>query len=319
MMQKNFTKVFLFIFLFTLFEGKTQTAFPFPLENAVWTEVQHIFSNDTIIVHYGIIGDTLIKGRSYKKIFTSKDSAFKETNEDLSYFGALRTEGTKTLVLPKPRYAFDTTEYLVYDANFKIGDTLYYGIVNSEAGGSVIVNSIDSIQLLDNTIRKRWNFKRTYYRNNGTPTSQDCIFSWIEGIGNIKCPFNEPFICAFASRSADRLVSFEENNNQIYTDTQYQDCKLDDTVPTNEQVFTSQLNIFPNPTSGVILIQASQFNNSHQNLTIKIVNLAGKLIFNDRVGFNGIFELNIEQVPAGIYLIIIQDGLYIANQKLIKF
>ena len=60
-MQKILTMLFLSIFLFSFFEGKTQTSFPFPTENAVWTEVQHIFPGNTITVHYGIIGDTIMK------------------------------------------------------------------------------------------------------------------------------------------------------------------------------------------------------------------------------------------------------------------
>ena len=315
-MQRIVSILLLLICLFTHFKGNTQTSLPFPTENVVWTEIQHNIPNDSVIVHYGIIGDTLIKGYTYKKIFTSRDSIFRETNEDLLYYGALRVEGSKALLLPKPRYAFDTTEYLIYDADLEVGDTLYYGIVHSEAGGSLIVHSIDSIQLIDDTLRKRWNFKRTYYRSDGTSTREDCIFSWIEGIGNTKCPFNEPFYCTFFSSDATRLLFFEQNNQKLYIDSQESNCSL--TVSTDEQIFQSELNIFPNPTNGILSLQSSS--GSDQIIEIRIIDLSGKLLVEEAIDFNGIHQLNIEYLPVGIYFIILKDqnGFLIQGQKLIK-
>ncbi len=313
-MKKTVTVLFLFIYLLTFFESKAQTSFPFPTENAVWTEVQHIFPSDTITVHYGMIGDTLIKGLIYKKIFTSKDSVFKETNKDLAYFGALRTEGNKTLVLPKPRYAFDTTEYVILDSDLEIDDTLDGGNIHSEAFGLITVHSIDSIRLLDNTLRKRWNFKTSSFLIDGTLIGEVCGFSWIDGIGNTECPFEEPFICAF--EVINRLAIFEQNNQIIYTDTPSSQCNLDSTVSTNEQTSLTELNIFPNPSSGIISLQA--FNNSYQKIKIKIIDLSGKLVLEDNISFSGFYLLNIEHLTPGMYLIILQDEFSVQKQKLIK-
>lgn len=315
-MRRNVIILFLSICLFNFFESRAQSSFPFPTENAIWTEEQHLFPNDTITVHYGMIGDTLIKGFTYKKVFTSKDSVFKETNKDLSYYGALRNEGNKTFLLPKPRYAFDTTEYVIFDANFAVGDTLDGGNVNSELVGLLTVYSIDSIRLMDNTLRRRWNFKRSFYLTNGNPIRQDCGFSWVEGLGNTKCPFEEPFICSFRTNDANRLLSFEQDNEKIYADSGYSECNLDSTVSTNEQEFLPELSLFPNPTTGIFFLQTSD--NSYETINIKIIDSSGKLILEYAIDFSRSYQLNIEHLPAGIYFIIFQNGFSFQKQKLIK-
>lgn len=290
-------------------------SFPFPNKNGIWTNLEYEnFAIGDITVHYGMIGDTLINGLQYKKIYTSRDSVFNTSNDDLTYFGALRIEGNKALILPRFHVSF--TEDLIYDSNFGIGDTLYNAGIATATIGTLLVKSIDSTVVEDNSIRRRWNFEYIYSSTEGVEYERGYAFSWIEGVGNTKCPFKEPIRCNFFTSPTDRLLCFETDRIKIYRDSLYPNCYYRAPVSTNEANKILSLHIFPNPTNAIINIENTD--NFNGLAYTKITDINGKVVFEKDIDFAKSPQINIDHLPVGLYIIIIQNSSKVYLQKFIK-
>lgn len=296
-----------------------QENIPFPARNAIWTELRRADAYSNLItIHYGIIGDTIINNKQYQKIYTSADSIFNDSNEDLTYFGGLRISQDQAFILPKISPAFN--EHLIYDASFEIGDTLYDGGIETATFGTIIVKSIDSIVLEDGVARKKWNFEaitsQEYYDSTRVEIKRDSAFSWIEGIGNTKCPFKESVRCAFFTFTS-RLLCFELNSQKIYRDSKYPDCYFNTIVSTNESSFKSKIELFPNPAHHTIFLRSSN-SDAFQKITVKIINTTGQIIRSETIHFDGLHEMNISSLPGGIYFIMLESKGVIQMQKVTK-
>jgi hypothetical protein len=78
------------------------------------------------------------------------------------------------------------------------------------------------------------------------------------------------------------------------------------------------LNLFPNPTSGLISIETNGLNNDNAFITVR--DISGKIIFRENIlnataGFSK--QLNISDKAKGIYFISIQDGDQLINRKIV--
>ncbi len=81
-------------------------------------------------------------------------------------------------------------------------------------------------------------------------------------------------------------------------------------------ISNASFSVYPNPANDVLNIE---FSTSVTNATIKVVNMIGQTILNRNItGQNKTESLNIENLPAGIYSLIIQDKAGISTQKFIK-
>jgi hypothetical protein len=117
---------------------------------------------NTFTNRYTIEGDTLIANIQYAKIFVktkhqqgSDQSTWctESTTYDYHYFGAIRENGKKIYVIPD---FFNPIEYLAYDFNLTIGDTMPSPDGNSSVNPSnQIIHSIDSV-LVYGSYRKRY-------------------------------------------------------------------------------------------------------------------------------------------------------------------
>jgi hypothetical protein len=112
---------------------------------------------------YTIDGDTTIGGLQYAKVYVkykyeegsvSSQWCNESVNYYEHYFGALRESGKQVLLVLG--WLPDSTEYVVYDFNLSIGDTLPSpdGDLNADPAGRII-SAIDSIEILG-SYRKRF-------------------------------------------------------------------------------------------------------------------------------------------------------------------
>lgn len=207
-----------------------QTYISFPNDSAYWCMKTYYGTHDTGIDGYNIysyiiLNDTIIKSKAYKNIgkirrysytYVSGHSYDNDIYEGL--IGGLRQQD-KVVYFYKYTYYDgglddfdnlpDTTDYVLYNFNLSIGDTMNFG---SNMG---TLYSIDSIQLLDETFRKTYKF------------SLGCIpetTTWVEGIGdivfglftgNVYCGEGPPgysFI-SFTSHDAELIHGIYEENS----------------------------------------------------------------------------------------------------------
>ena len=198
------------------------------LENAEWQlfytcePEQNFFEQVELKLKTG--EDTLIAGFSYKKVHLDN-----QTNAQ--FF--LRQEESK-LYYRSSNPTADSVEYEVYDFSLEVGQSFVYPLEFYQT--EYVVSSIDSIELLDGTKRKRITFADTY-NVPCAPVAE--ITQWIEGIGGVPTPvyfFEDYCWCEFRGFTfsaygvllyeSDILIDnvnetektnldFRQNNNQI--------------------------------------------------------------------------------------------------------
>ncbi len=132
---------------------------PFPMSNAVWREYRmYASSSNSTFYNYQheLIGDTLVNGVLYSKVhktgyFAKVGGGEEKWNK--VYVGAIREDSSKKVFfIPNS----SSVEWLLYDFNLSIGDTLPY--MYGMSPGDHIVNNVDSV-LLSDTFHKRYGIR----------------------------------------------------------------------------------------------------------------------------------------------------------------
>ncbi len=88
------------------------------------------------------------------------------------------------------------------------------------------------------------------------------------------------------------------------------------TAATKENITTEkkEIKIYPNPSTGTFTISTKEFSKS--NVTVKISDLnTGRIVYNNLTKNNGVITLNLN-IPAGLYLVELNDGFTAATQKM---
>lgn len=75
------------------------------------------------------------------------------------------------------------------------------------------------------------------------------------------------------------------------------------------------VSVFPNPASDVLNLNLNNFN--QQSLLIRIHDVTGKLIYKENT-YSSSLQINISQLPAGMYNVAVTGNEFIANQSFIK-
>lgn len=164
----------------------------FPIENGEWKYLScDINSNSSLTKTGTITGDSLYNNFTYSK-FSGTTSL---TGEDS---GLLRVENEKVFFIPKDSIA----EILLYDFSLEVGDTFYLAenwfLFSPEY---LVVNSIDSILIMNGDYRKRINFDSGNY--------------WIAGIGAYIGSVTHPWY--FESLSGNMtLICLNQNAEIIF-------------------------------------------------------------------------------------------------------
>ena len=80
-----------------------------------------------------------------------------------------------------------------------------------------------------------------------------------------------------------------------------------------ENKFENNITIYPNPTKGKLFID---FENVYSDVIIELRDLAGKLVYSDKISDTNLVEININE-PAGLYFVTISSEKMFVNLKLI--
>lgn len=346
MKNLNITKQVLLLLLMIIGGGslkaqETEYSYvPFPTENAQWSVANE---------KYALYGDTIIDEIKYGKIYKqTSDSLFEFDINKAEYFCAIRNDVENKRVygiykeeLPICHWGYglepaSEKEMLLYDFSVNVGDTVtvvnfdeaelagyisYVKFVREEVlsiyifdgnGGYEFLhlNNNDSIVKLTNNEQR----KRILMRGINDPIDQ----YWIEGIGSSDGPFVHNFF-DFLEYSPKRLLCYSENDEYLYLQEEFDidansDCfnprKI--IVDITENNLDTNIQIYPNPTEGIVNIEDI----SNTEYTIVIYNTKGqKQLSKSAIGKSNI---DISDLPRGIYIMNINNGASNKNCKLIK-
>ena len=305
--MKTFICCLFFPFYYSI--SYAQNYIPFPTANAIWYE-SYGWNGGTFSylgVEYKYLnGDTTINSLLYHKIYSEGGIIYNPWPLGFpppppfivppvfagsgGYNGAIREDSSKHVFFFPANQNPPIHEYLLYDFNLHVGDTLsdtLYNIQNPFV--KIVVNSIDSI--FDGFV-----FRKTYNLN-----SSIYYASIIEGIGNTRgltyslLPFFEDWA---------GLICFSENNIPKFNNLDYNFCSLTgigEINPTDKTLF----NLSPNPTTEILNIKSKQpilF-----PLQLFVMDMQGKLITQKIIYNNDDLSLNVKTLENGAYLIAIKN------------
>ena len=177
-------------------------------------------------------GDTIINDVRYAKLMGTTDG------DNPRLFSLLREEYGKVW----QRRLNNQTEVLLYDFTSNVGDTLRVGIFDEY----LVVDSI-SIEHIGGVDRKKYWFGLEYDFI-GDPYA---VETWTEGIGSsfgLLCSGYWGIVGGYYC-----ALCFHENGELIWQNPEYDAC----TVTAVEDNQDSDITIYPNPTSGMIVIEGS--------------------------------------------------------------
>lgn len=299
--------LYLIIFSFFLSINAIAQNNTFPTENAIWI-------NQTVSYYHDFNGVVYEPPSYYKFCASGVDTIINSliyteidrcSNVNSNYFGAIREDSSKVFFIPKD----STSEFLLYDFNVNIGDTVEVIYMSMSSTNNFYMQSF----IVEDT-------STTIINNKTRRVIQIYGYSWIEGIGSNSGLFIEPF--PNISNYFVDLTCVSVNDTIIYEGGGAQGgggnilqqgipgiCDLTLDVPEIEAI--DNITLYPNPTNGNISIQT---NNENQIKQITTINSIGKTLTTIQVSDKEILEFNIEGAP-GIYFI---EVYYTEGQKSVQ-
>jgi hypothetical protein len=281
---------------------------PFPTNNAQWRVRHH--ADSCIDMQYYVNGsDTMIKGLKYTKVFvrtakTPRGSApqflfpaiknIYATKPD-EYVYAFREDNKKLYTIRKK----DTAEYLYYDANLTVGDTV---TSNDDILYKRVITAIDSVRI-GSIFHKRFLVTTT---NNSVSGLTNLYFTEGVGIDN-----NSPFDI-LNGQNYVRLHCFTNSSGTYNIDTF--PCTYIFPYGTPTSISTSnenkKANIYPNPFTDYIDIDANAAD-------IRLYDMTGRTVLATQIDNR---RINTAQLPKGIYMLTLlkKDGSLIEHKKMVK-
>ena len=229
--------------------------------------------------------DTLIHDQTYTELYYSIDSSYQK------WVGTgifLRQEGARIYEYRSK----NETEMLLYDFGMQPGDEIEYNACKLQ------VAAVDSIQLLDGSIRKRWRLKG----NIGE-------YEWIEGVGALSSLTNHwNTVCR--TDFTTRLGCYSENGEVLLKRNAA--CFVVKTKDLRE--LNNQVAVYPNPTNGFLNIKPTF--QTTDKLRYKIYNTLGQQVTESFERDASPFTINIGGLKKGIYYLEIlkKDGIKIIKK-----
>jgi hypothetical protein len=229
---------------------------------------------------YILTGDTVLSGVTYKKIFYYGN-----------YAGALRESSKVIYFVPDT----SATEYVLYDFNISIGDTIIHPFGGSSCSNDTLyVSSTDSILCSDG-------YHKTY-------SFQPFSSIWIEGIGSrsyLLAPLE--ILCV----SPNDFIECMINDTVFNYPSNMTSCIL---AASNLNSTELDFFIYPNPSDGNFTIDF----NENKFTEINISDPAGKIIYHEQS--NNQSKITISNLKTGLYyLTATEKNGRILNKKIVCF
>jgi hypothetical protein len=289
--MKKSRVIYLFITLclmMIIFSLKAQSDVSFPQDSAVWFTMYSYPWPDPPYIYYETYkyetkGDTVFNNQLYSKFYGSYVD--ESGNGTLNYTGAYRVENDNEKV-----YYLDawlTEEQLVYDFKLMPGDTMisdgkFFICLDT---GNIIMNDGNSYR----------------FQTIIVPDADDCLQTWIRGIGSLGIPIFEPFwSCSYTFELSYNLTCFFYKNEHIYEwiDNPYIEGCFGSNVGIGEIRTDISLKVFPNPV--------------RNHATISGITLIGGLFDYQIIDINGTVVQNVAGVQdVSIINNNFNDGIYL--------
>lgn len=231
------------------------------------------FSTDLV----SFLNDTIIDGLSYLKVGTKSSPSDPEFVFNNSF---MREDSTKKVFLKQG----SGDEFLLYDFGLELGDSITFS-----SYCSLMVVAIDSVQLNNGEMRKRYEFE-------GIDTPYTTTY-WIEGIGSDLGLLTHFFnFCLFDVPA--QLLCFYENEELLYPNDP-PSCFL---TQVNDLPDDLKVDIYPNPFEDHITIDDPDFIFK----SVQIFNSVGQLLVTKTLNssFN---KISLHELEIGIYYLNLAD------------
>ena len=269
--------------------GRSQSFTPMPDSAGVWVNewVEYYLDQNMFPIYYPPYfvnycssgQDTTINSTVYTEI----DSC------GAGYKGAMRETNGQVYYVPNG----ESVEYLLYDFTVSSSDTIYdvymedfWGLTWSLQDLIVESNGIDSILI-------NGDYRTTIQIEGGS--------SWIEGIGCSQGLFSDPF--PNVSNFFTYLHCHSSLSNTLYPSFSTVPCTM--LFTDYEKNELSNALIYPNPVMDELTVELSGFT---ETLQVKIINLQGQTIYDERFENTSKFELEVEWLKSGAYIMEIMHG-----------
>lgn len=258
---------------------------------------------ETRSTNYTFIGDTIINGNSWLKIYSSWDTL---NNLNLQFKGLIRSVGGIVL-FQDLNFNIDT----LYNFNLNISDSAYFNFPYPFNPQNIAVIEIDSIQI------NGLYFKRFFFDEPVGPITFD-VFNevWIEGIGSHHGPLFPHQPRKFATEWPDKLdltCSFSEGI-QYWNNPSYNDCFINIILGLMDPSLTEDL-IYPNPFKDYIIIENSLKKSDFSD--IEIISLHGDKIYSGKLSKDR-QKIILDHLSPGVYYVRINHGIYFKSKAVVK-
>lgn len=308
--MKNIPSTFYFLLflisLFTLSTSKVNAqTYYFMNDSATW-KVDFFGYTIECLGHcyeweYYITGDTMINSNAFKKLHKNYHSIWNQQYSE-GDVGAIREDTANKKVYYRSFSLNDTAEYLLYDFDLNVGDTLPSTYLYQE-GPFPVVDSIDYVQIANE------NHKRFWFTNGAIDPTY-----LVEGVGS-GYGLLEPLFGG--SEGGNLLICFEVGGNFLFSayDTSYYGCHVEIPLGIQNSYHHSSIQIINNPGDDLLTIK----NSTGGKISISIFDELGRVYLMQSSSENK-FQFSTSRLVSGIYFVHCSDteGNTLLYQKILK-
>lgn len=258
----------------------------------IWTVAEGASAGFNGIYFYYLKGDTVLNGVNYlqlnysssQSIFTMPFDSLPESTSFLQHY--YREDSSRVFRIT----ASSPNECILYDFNLAVGDTFTQACFGNH---QVLVTSVDSVMLLDNTYKKRINFDNGNFWIDGIGARDgilmdDVIFNAVDMYSTLSCVF-------------DSAV-------EVYHNSFFSDCFFITSITGQKEI--SQVLITPNPNSGMFRLEQVELGS-----TVALYCITGELVWQQLITSDRA-EVSLSSLAKGLYELRVQSPAGTHFQKL---
>ena len=258
-----------------------------PLENTAWVHFFQSLMTDSTYFQLGIKGDTVVNGKSYKKVFYCSHFGFPiegkcfggiRQDNDQYYFISLYSE-YDYVPWPLELNVHQNTEYLIYD--FSLSECDRFPTIGDVDPEFVFLKEEEEIS---------GSMKQVFWFD-----YEDCEagyhnydYRWTEGVG---CNYGLLYSLQVGvwNGSYFRLVELLQDGERVFLDLDF--AGIDYTSA--QEVHETNVTLYPNPITDIVRIKGGNI------LEVQVYNVVGQLM---KVVQNA-NEITLKGMPQGVYLL----------------
>ncbi len=192
-------------------------------------------------------------------------------------------------------------EEVLYNFNLKVNDTILEYLTDVP----LIVDSIDTVVLLNGEKRKRWKLRCENF------PGSEYYTEWIEGIGDTDGLFSFNDGCQIDGEETT-ILCLSRNDTLLYDNPTLESCWYLRTSTT--EIIDKDISIYPNPASESFTIDFRK-STSHP-VQVLLLDVFGKILGNYRIPYD-ILEISVNTLPPGIYLIHVETEEGILTRRIV--